>query len=130
VKGRNAHVHHKIPRALGGQDTEVNLITLCAGCHSKKHLNLHASLGRRWIERLSVQVAKWFSNGTLDNLDGAKLGLAMRYLKIKRLRPAQLQPILAAISGKSILFISPTGSGKSLCFQIPALVQDKHSLVV
>ena len=130
VKGRNAHVHHKIPRALGGADTEQNLITLCAGCHSQKHLNLHASLGRRWLETTSVRLAKWFAKGTLDNLDGAKLGLAMRYLKIKRLKSVQLQPILAAIAGKSILFISPTGSGKSLCFQIPALVQIDHSVVV
>ena len=26
VKARNAHVHHKLPRALGGQDVDENLI--------------------------------------------------------------------------------------------------------
>ena len=40
IKGRNAHVHHKLPRALGGADTSYNLISLCAGCHSLKHMNL------------------------------------------------------------------------------------------
>ena len=29
IKGRDAHVHHKLPRALGGDDTPENLISLC-----------------------------------------------------------------------------------------------------
>ena len=60
IKGRNAHVHHKLPRALGGADELENLISLCSGCHSLKHMNLQASLGRRLLERLAMRVAKSF----------------------------------------------------------------------
>ncbi len=32
-------VHHLIPRSQQGDDTEVNLITLCAACHRTAHQN-------------------------------------------------------------------------------------------
>ena len=35
--GRNLEVHHKEFRSQGGDDSEQNLITLCAGCHSLAH---------------------------------------------------------------------------------------------
>ena len=55
IKGRDAHVHHKLPRALGGDDTPENLISLCSGCHSLKHMNLQASLGRTAQTQISHQ---------------------------------------------------------------------------
>ena len=130
IKGREAHVHHKLPRMLGGPDELTNLVSLCSGCHSLKHMNLQASLGRRLIERLAFKVAKLFDPEIPNSLRGDKLGLALRYLNVERLRKGQLQPILSALSGKSVLFISPTGSGKSLCFQIPALISPNKSIVV
>jgi 5-methylcytosine-specific restriction endonuclease McrA len=33
----NLEVHHKEFRSQGGQDSEENLITLCAACHSLIH---------------------------------------------------------------------------------------------
>lgn len=129
LKGRSAHVHHKLPRALGGKDASENLISLCARCHSTKHANLHAGLATSFLQSAAVKLAKLFAPQELKNFDGAKLGIALRYLGIKRLRPNQLEPIVAALSGKNILLISPTGSGKSLCFQIPALIAHSHSLV-
>jgi len=35
----NLEVHHKEFRGQGGDDSEENLITLCAGCHSLFHGN-------------------------------------------------------------------------------------------
>jgi 5-methylcytosine-specific restriction endonuclease McrA len=35
--GLNLEVHHKQFRSQGGDDSEQNLITLCAGCHSFLH---------------------------------------------------------------------------------------------
>jgi RecQ family ATP-dependent DNA helicase len=130
ISGRHAHVHHKIPRALGGYDELDNLVSLCSSCHSLKHMNLQASLGRRLIERLALKVARLFDSDIPADLSGDKLGIALRYLNVQRLRNGQLQPILAALAGKSVLFISPTGSGKSLCFQVPALIASNKSIVI
>jgi 5-methylcytosine-specific restriction endonuclease McrA len=33
----NLEVHHKQSRSQGGLDSEENLITICAGCHSLVH---------------------------------------------------------------------------------------------
>jgi 5-methylcytosine-specific restriction endonuclease McrA len=33
----NLEVHHQEFRSQGGEDSEGNLITLCAGCHSLLH---------------------------------------------------------------------------------------------
>ena len=130
IKGRNAHVHHKLPRALGGQDVDENLISLCSACHSTKHANLHVSLATRFLQSTAVKLAKLFGGDDLKKFDHDRLNVALKYMGVKRLRPNQLEPIVAALSGEDILFISPTGSGKSLCFQVPALLAKSHSLVV
>lgn len=36
-------------------------------------------------------------------------------------RPGQEAAIDAVLSGRNVLAVMPTGSGKSLCFQVPAL---------
>ena len=41
------------------------------------------------------------------------------------------EPIIdALISGQNILAVMPTGAGKSLCFQVPALVRSGLTIVV
>ena len=45
-------------------------------------------------------------------------------------RPGQLRAVRAALAGRSALVVLPTGGGKSLCYQIPALVLDGLSVVV
>lgn len=46
------------------------------------------------------------------------------------LRPGQAEVIVRLLSGRSSLAIFPTGSGKSLCYQLPALQLDGLTLVV
>lgn len=45
-------------------------------------------------------------------------------------RPAQAPIVRAAIDGADLLAVMPTGAGKSLCFQLPAVVLPGVSLVV
>jgi ATP-dependent DNA helicase RecQ len=66
-----------------------------------------------------------------------KVGLHEQILKvasqtfgIKKLRPGQEELIEAALAGRDSVGIMPTGSGKSLCFQIPGLLLRKTVVVV
>jgi len=45
-------------------------------------------------------------------------------------RPGQENIIAATLSGRDVMAVMPTGAGKSLCYQIPALVLDGITLVV
>lgn len=45
-------------------------------------------------------------------------------------RPGQKEIILDSLSGKDVIALLPTGGGKSLCYQIPALSRDGVCLVI
>ena len=45
-------------------------------------------------------------------------------------RPGQEEILAATLEGKDVLAVMPTGSGKSLCFQLPAIVRERLTLVV
>ena len=45
-------------------------------------------------------------------------------------RPGQEQAIDALLSGKDILAVMPTGAGKSICYQLPALMLEGITLVI
>ncbi|MGI9076084.1 MAG: RecQ family ATP-dependent DNA helicase [Gemmatimonadaceae bacterium] len=45
-------------------------------------------------------------------------------------RPGQENAVLSVLSGRDTLVILPTGGGKSLCFQVPALILPKLTVVV
>jgi ATP-dependent DNA helicase RecQ len=45
-------------------------------------------------------------------------------------RPGQEEIVDSLLAGRNVLAVMPTGSGKSLCFQIPALVKNALTIVV
>lgn len=45
-------------------------------------------------------------------------------------RPPQLPAVEAVLSGRDALLLLPTGGGKSLCYQVPALLRDGLTIVV
>ena len=53
-----------------------------------------------------------------------------KYWGYTSFRPMQESIVNAALEGKDVLAILPTGGGKSVCFQVPALMKDGIALVV
>jgi superfamily II DNA helicase RecQ len=45
-------------------------------------------------------------------------------------RPLQREIMAASLAGRDVVAILPTGAGKSLCFQLPALAREGVTLVV
>ncbi|MCD8117391.1 MAG: DNA helicase RecQ [Oscillospiraceae bacterium] len=53
-----------------------------------------------------------------------------RYFGYTDFRPGQEELIDGILSGRDVLGVMPTGGGKSLCYQVPALAMDGVTLVV
>src|SRR5919106_1535749 len=45
-------------------------------------------------------------------------------------RPGQEEVIRAVLDGRDTLAVMPTGGGKSLCYQVPALMQESLTVIV
>ena len=45
-------------------------------------------------------------------------------------RPGQQEIIEALCAGEDLLAVMPTGAGKSLCYQIPAILSERLTVVV
>lgn len=52
------------------------------------------------------------------------------YWGYDQFRPAQLEIIQTILAGKDTLAILPTGGGKSICFQVPAMIREGLCLVI
>lgn len=53
-----------------------------------------------------------------------------RWFGYAQFRPNQEEVCHAAIAGKDVLLVMPTGSGKSLCYQLPGLARGGTTLVI
>src|SRR5271165_6340700 len=53
-----------------------------------------------------------------------------RHFGFDRFRPGQEAVVGDALGGRDLLALMPTGGGKSLCYQLPALLQPGVTLVV
>src|SRR5213080_3656834 len=49
---------------------------------------------------------------------------------LEEFRPAQREVIEEVLAGRDVLCVMPTGAGKSLCYQLPAVVQGGLTIVV
>ncbi|MBL7951503.1 MAG: RecQ family ATP-dependent DNA helicase [Flavobacteriales bacterium] len=68
-------------------------------------------------------------SGTAHNVEDIH-SVLQRVWGYQQFRPRQEEIIRAALSGKDTLALLPTGGGKSLCFQVPALAMGGLCLVV
>ena len=53
-----------------------------------------------------------------------------RFFHLQTFRPNQEAIIQSVVSGHDVLAIMATGGGKSLCYQLPALINDGITIVV
>src|SRR5437899_6819262 len=56
--------------------------------------------------------------------------LLKQYFGFTSFRPLQEEIILDVLAGKDVFALLPTGGGKSLCFQLPALARPGLTVVV
>ncbi len=56
--------------------------------------------------------------------------ILQRYWGFPAFRPMQEDIILSVLEGRDTLALLPTGGGKSICYQVPALCRDGLCLVV
>jgi len=57
-------------------------------------------------------------------------GILEKYWGYSSFRPLQLEAMEAVMAGRDSLLVLPTGGGKSLCFQAPAIARDGLAIVV
>ena len=53
-----------------------------------------------------------------------------QYWRHPDFRPGQREVVEAVLAGRDVLAILPTGGGKSVCYQVPALLNDGLTLVI
>ena len=53
-----------------------------------------------------------------------------KYFGLSSFRNGQEELIDAVLQGRDALGIMPTGGGKSLCYQVPAIMQDGIALII
>src|SRR3954462_15439204 len=59
-----------------------------------------------------------------------RLGVGLRrWFGLSEFRAGQEQTVRAVLDGKHVLAVMPTGAGKSLCYQLPAMLQGGLTLV-
>ena len=49
---------------------------------------------------------------------------------LRAFRPGQREAALAVLEGRDLVAVMPTGAGKSLCFQLPALLLEGPTIVI
>src|SRR5256886_12560463 len=57
-------------------------------------------------------------------------GALKQHFGFDAFRPLQAEIIADALAGRDVFALLPTGGGKSLCFQLPALIRDGLTVVV
>ena len=65
-----------------------------------------------------------------DLEDKCKLATLAQYFHYTAFKPYQAEVISRHLKGQDTIVIQPTGSGKSICFQFPAVYTGKMKLVI
>jgi ATP-dependent DNA helicase RecQ len=88
----------------------------------------------RYIPRRALLLRRTSSSDEATvtaSISQAQLRAKLReHFGFRKFRPGQAEAVQAALEGRDTLVLMPTGSGKSLCFQLPALELHGMTIVV
>lgn len=81
-----------------------------------------------------ININYWIENSIKYDIDSNNSYIMNKYLKLifgyDEFRPGQLEIIAHTLAGKNTIGILPTGSGKSIVYQLSCLLQPKISIVI
>ena len=80
-------------------------------------------------ESLQRQLRNDWESGTFQWSQRA-VDMLRSVFNLHSFRPLQLSCINASMSGNDVILIMPTGGGKSLCYQLPAVLSQGFTLVI
>ena len=84
-----------------------------------------------WLKQDNLEIFCTFATVmNTDEMRAEALSLLKKFYGYDRFRPGQFEVISAVCSGRDSLVLMPTGGGKSLCYQIPALMSEGCAVVV
>ena len=134
--GATLNLHHILPEQFGGKETPDNLITLCDIHHKKQHAEFSAyyrdseGVLHKMNHLLKNHLSKLRKLLQVD--DGCNLLPHLKFLagKDALFRQGQLATVRAALKGENVLLVTPTGMGKSVCYQLPGLLAARPSLII
>ena len=99
------------------------------GCRARRGAAGCAAESRAAI-RYDVRVSAPEPHADTLARDATIAAALQRWFGFAALRPMQREAIDCALERRDALVVMPTGGGKSLCYQLPALVQDRLVVVV
>lgn len=129
------NIHHVLPEKYGGTDDPSNLVTLCLSHHKMMHMDFHAY----YPDSLRAVKRMWYHLRRVTSIVESKLKFGeyydykapLEYLTgHRRFRGGQDEVFRAVMDGRDVLFVAPTGVGKSVTYQLPGLIYKNPTLVV
>lgn len=94
---------------------------------ASENVSQHQELGFTGLQNAAVPSRGEENQGL--SLEGVR-GILRQYWGYDDFRPGQDQAIQNVLGGGDSLTIMPTGGGKSLCYQVPAMILPGVTLVV
>lgn len=123
--------HHIFPKKYGGKNVISNGITLCKHCHAQFLIEAEQKYYSLSLKKFYLQI-KDLVTGLFGQPHQLRYYVLLDYLtSAKSFREKQLEAIKVVVEKhKNLVFVSPTGSGKSLIYQMIGILSQDQTLVI